>query len=819
MTDSIAKAGGPGHQISTYVISDRELPSGSTFGSPKATLVIKATGALEKVFSCEAGIDVFGSLLLHHWDELSGIPLTPAGGEFIIHPDRQEHVFQLADAVTVRESIFMLNSTPGGDDRCEVDPPGAYYSVELRNDGVRPARIATYASVRLRGGFLGGTLTKYDARSRAFVAYNEGNPDLVRIAACSVRPASFEVTLDSVKTSAARFPGTLSNQTMDSPDDPIGIFHLSNDLGPGDSVKFYFVLTFSLQGEAAAEKALSTLPDDKAALERTNRHFESIQQRAIVMTPDAEVNRGVLWAKANILRTQSLTSQGWCFVNDPARSNNSVARDTAWYGLGSDYVTPEFARDSLLWYIDHLEPSGMVVEYFDIRNGKAEDYGLNINDDTPLIILALWHHYTITGDREFLEYVYPKAQRAAQYILSQRNGQGLVWCTADKTADWGILGWRNVIEGYRLSGASTEVNSECFAALGTMGHMAREIGDDAQAVSFENAASDLRAAINEHLLDKRRNLYYLNIDLDGTPRTDVTCDLVFPVMFGVADHDVAANIIARLSIPEFWTDAGLRTVPRNDIHYSPRDGYGLLGGVWAGPTFWYAFAAAPFSPEFMAYALSVSFTHYSQDPQRNNTVPGQFSEWLHGETLTNQGMMLSPWFAPKYLWAAIEGAGGLVAGANPPELRPRLANGWSWLGVRNICLRGKSVSWFAARIDDIHVFVNHPFEGVDDEHLYDEDITDRLHASGESVVLVAFRRRSSAIICIGNTRDRTVTTSVRLRDTHLKGKYRLRTYNSLRGEWIEERGFDPDRLREGLAVEVSRRGFCILEFDEEAVPS
>jgi len=32
-----------------------------------------------------------------------------------------------------------------------------------------------------------------------------------------------------------------------------------------------------------------------------------------------------------------------------------------------------------------------------------------------------------------------------------------------------------------------------------------------------------------------------------------------------------------------------------------------------------------------------------------NTVPGQFSEWLHGETLVNQGMMLSPWFPPRYL--------------------------------------------------------------------------------------------------------------------------------------------------------------------------
>ena len=77
------------------------------------------------------------------------------------------------------------------------------------------------------------------------------------------------------------------------------------------------------------------------------------------------------------------------------------------------------------------EVKGMVVEYYDIRTGKTADYDLNINDNTPLLILALWHHYNATGRTAFLERVYPNAVKAANYILSQRNDQGLVWCTAD----------------------------------------------------------------------------------------------------------------------------------------------------------------------------------------------------------------------------------------------------------------------------------------------------------------------------------------------------------------------------------------------------
>ncbi len=687
----IAKISGPGHEISQYEISDREMAVGSTLGAPKGTLIIKATGALEKVYSAQAGIDVLGSLVLHHWDARTGIPLTPAPGQFVIHPFHQEHVFELANGITISEDIFMLSAVPGGKDHHRVDPAAAYFTIEMQNDGDEDAEIATYASIRLRGGFGGGTKTGYDAVRHAFVVSNESMPQLARVASSSKRPESYEVTLDSAKASAQRFPGPLSNTTIDSSDDPIGIFHFSHCLRRGECMAWYFVLSYSFDGEDAALSTLKGLPDAAHALERTAAHYDAVLRRAVVITPDREVNRGVLWAKANMLRTQSLTSQGWCFVNDPTRSNNSVARDTCWYAFGADYIAPNFARESLLWYADHLEPDGMVVEYFDIRNGKTEDYGLNINDNTPLLILALWHHYSVTADRSFLEYVFPKAEQAARYILSQRNDAGLVWCSSDGTADWGIVGWRNVIENYRLSGATTEINSESYAALKTMSSMSEELGLAQKAAEYRGHAEDLKAAINEHLFDKERGLYYLNIDLDGTPRTDVTCDLVFPVMFGVADHDVSANIIARLSVPEFWSDAGLHTVPRNDINYGPTHGYGLLGGVWSGPTFWFAFATAPFNPEFMAYALSVSFRHYSQEPRRNNTVPGQFSEWLHGETLTNQGMMLSPWFAPKYLWAAIEGAAGLDVSANPPTLAPRPADSWSWMGARHVGLRGKDV--------------------------------------------------------------------------------------------------------------------------------
>jgi hypothetical protein len=807
----IARIAGSGERMSTYEIADSQMAAGSTLGAPKAVVIIKPTGAIEKLYSIDAGLSVIGTVVLHHWDERTGIQLTALDGKFVIHPDHQQHIFTLSNGIMVEEDVFVLNGKPDGN---TVDPPAAYYRLKLTNDTAEELRIGSYASAQLRGNTNHDVLTTYSPKHRAIVAWNKSDPNLVRMFGCSVEPTSYETTHDMGKSSASNFPGELPDKTEKGPGDPIGILHFSHSLKPGEYGELTLLLSFSTSGRASAQRTYRSCPSPTAALARTREHYDEILGLAVVLTPDPEVNRGVLWAKANMLRTEVLAETGWSFVNDPTRSNNSVGRDTAWFAFGADYITPRFARESLLWYANHLNKNGMVVEYYDIRNGKSADYGLNINDNTPLLILALWHHYNTTGDLSFLKSVYPKALKAARYILSQRNEQGLVWCTATGTSDWGIVGWRNVIKNYRLSGATTEVNSECYAALKTVGHMARVLDKHKEAAEFMQYGDTLRKAINEHLLNSETGLYYLNIDPNGKARTDVTSDLVFPVMFGVADDETAARVVSKLSGPEFWSDAGIHTVPRNDINYGPTHGYGLLGGIWVGVTFWYAFAAARFNADFMAYALRSSFQHYSKDPLHNNTVPGQFSEWLHGETLANQGMMLSPWFPPRYLWAAIEGAGGLNLSGGSPSVNPKLAAGWKWMGVRDLPLSGKRLTWFVVRAPDIKMYANFRFDQSMVYETYNSDISADVHVSGDAATAIALRKGNHMVLLVGNTVDRTTTTSLRL-TTGLAGRYATRVYNSLRGEWLDDASKKAEDLERGIAIQLDAKGFCVLELRQE----
>lgn len=805
--------GKSGH-VAMYEVSDRDLPVGSTLGSPKAFTVIQSTGAIQEVWSVDHGVSLFGAVALRHFDGETGMLLDQIHpGTFRIHPGHQEHEYTLINELEVHETAFALNCAE--ERREEVSLPAVYFCVELRNRGSRARKIHSYAFADLRGKTAHDLAVEYDEDLNALVIWNRSRPEQARIVGCSRPPESYEVTDDAARPIAQDAPGILPNRIHSRGE--IGVFHHSFCLEPEECLRFNYLLSFSPEGEKEARAVYRSCPPADQALEHTEGHYNDLLSRAMVLTPNPEVNRGALWAKVDMLRVQMKAPTGWCFTNDPLDSNHSVGRDTAWYAFGSDYLSPRFSRKSLLAYVRSQKESGLMVEYYDVRTGETEDYGLNVNDNTPLLILALWHHYKVTGDESFLKEIYPAAEKAARYLLSQRNEQGLIWCTAEGTGAHGIVGWRNIIKGCRISGASTEVNSECYAAIQTVAEMARLMDCHDDSREFATEAENLKTTINEHLYNPDNGLYYRNIDVDGCPCADVTCDLVFPVIFGVASKEVGANIVRRLSSRDFWTESGMRTVSRDALDYSPTASSGLLGGVWVGVSFWYAFAAAAYTPEFMNHALSSTFKSYSSDPHRNNTVPGQFSEWLHGETLVNRGMMLSPWFPPRYLWAAVEGVAGCSFNAESLQVRPSLAPDWKWLAVKNLPYRDQWVTFFAARAPELQLYSNLHFQASDTipYHTFEEDVSASIRADGETISVLGFRTGDDLVLFLGSADERTIVTSVRV-DLDLEGEYRCCQYDTIMDEWNDHGLVSAQDLQRGITLHVEERGFIILDLKQEA---
>ncbi len=229
-------------------------------------------------------------------------------------------------------------------------------------------------------------------------------------------------------------------------------------------------------------------------------------------TPDAFINEGLDWAKANQLKDYQEYRGGAGFSNNPP-SDVLVGRDTFWFLASTNYYAQAWSRRLLdFWLRAGVEPNGKFIEYMHASSDPLyrDDYGLNINDNTPLLMIAAHQYYALTADRGFLDGAYPTLRRSADYILSQRNSEGLVWCRSRDHFVRGLCGWRNCTQNYQLSGAVTEVNAECYRALVATAELALAAGDKTNSARLQAAADELRSAINRHLRS-------------DTPRTRFIC--------------------------------------------------------------------------------------------------------------------------------------------------------------------------------------------------------------------------------------------------------------------------------------------------------
>ncbi len=450
--------------------------------------------------------------------------------------------------------------------------------------------------------------------------------------------------------------------------------------------------------------------------------LEQHSQRAIdrhlntarLFTPDRLVNRGVNWAKVNQLKDYQEYRHGAGFSNQPP-SDVLVARDTFWFLLSTNYYAQAWSRRILeTWFHHGLEPNGKFIEYMLASSNPLfkDDYGLNINDNTPLMLIASHHYYALTGDRGFLDSAYPSLLASANYILDQRrvganNRHGLVWCTSTEHFVRGLATWRNCFQGGQISGAVTEINSECYRALMALAELALAAGDDPNAQRLTAAAEDLRGSINDHLRSRTQNnpFYLLMINPAGEPVDQVTGDLLFPALCGVADRATSRAIVEELFGTEFWVESpsgagGIRTVRPDQPGATQRaepGNYGLTGGVWPNLALWAARAASDARrPDLVLKALRGTLLLADrEDFERYNVTPGEFPEYFNGDDLVQRGNSRSTFIHGSYIWAAIEGLMGITPHADGIDVNPVLPDGWGWIALSNVPYRGYPLSILA----------------------------------------------------------------------------------------------------------------------------
>ena len=198
-----------------------EMAVGSTLGGAEdLSSRSKATGAIEKVYSIDAGEVLLGTLVLHHWDERSGIQLAPLPGTFVIHPEHQEHVFTLANGVEVHEDIFVLSGEAGR--RSRRSAGGVLHRRAAQRAEVKRCRSAPMRSASCAGTSLTTCWRRTTQSTPALLSLEraqEPGPRAHLRAAREPRPASRRRSTRARRV-AQRWPGRSSRKDRHAAERP-----------------------------------------------------------------------------------------------------------------------------------------------------------------------------------------------------------------------------------------------------------------------------------------------------------------------------------------------------------------------------------------------------------------------------------------------------------------------------------------------------------------------------------------------------------------------------------------------------------------------
>ena len=147
-----------------------------------------------------------------------------------------------------------------------------------------------------------------------------------------------------------------------------------------------------------------------------------------------------------------------------------------------------------------------------VRNGKSE---LPIQEDeTALVICALWNHYELTKDLEFIENVYNSLiKRAAEFMMSYIHKEtGLPYPSYDL--------WE---EKY---GITTFTSAAVYKALNSAASFAKVLGKTESFQKYSDMAGKIKEAILHYFYNEEDGFFYKMINVEtGKILPDKTLDM------------------------------------------------------------------------------------------------------------------------------------------------------------------------------------------------------------------------------------------------------------------------------------------------------
>jgi mannosylglycerate hydrolase MGH1-like protein len=763
------------NEYCAYVLPEAQTPYGLLLGNFKSYAQSTAKGGVRGLWDADTDQIIFGThQVAYRLRELKQTIFPhQITREFTFLPYAQISEFTLADRLHVTEAFYVPH---GPQHECAVS---FVIDITLYNPGGTPIEVAAFPWALLVGQrFYGEPEHEVHASVEGdYICSKNQQTGAERWWGGSMSPHASvvgvreQVMLHSMRLGSLRPDEHLEEVTPQLAECVsrriFGAFEYRITVPPGSREALRLAVVFHKDGCEKSRPVLEQLLHDPKALHETQRYYAVKLRDARFICPSPAISRAVVWARANMLRVIKSYPNGWGSTNSPP-SDILVSRDTSWFVHGFDYFLPRFSRDAIEVFNKFADESGEMIEYVRGVSGFKTSYDLNINDDTPLHLIAMLHHYNATLDDQWVREWFPLICKIADYMLTQRDKNGLIFCRAGGVDMFGISSWRNIIPYYTLDGAVTEINAEAVFALDAAAMLAAVVGDNDRWSQYSRESQALRQAVMQYLYNDDTAAFVLNYDQQQNYQDNFTADEIFPVLFNVADAGQRRQILDRLCEADFETPVGIRTISTADAWYFPSHGFGLLGGVWPDLTLWFAVALAHNgSPDAAIKWLETIYDTMEAGAVRN-TVPGEFCEWFDGGSLTNRGMYLSPWTSAKYLWAVAETIGGLngYRTSGRPHLVPARVKDWQWAAAGRVQWGGRSCTYLID-FNRNHIYADMQELSAEEPFVCiyaGRDVSGEVTTSPVEVAAIAFEDEQGAVrVFLCNLQDQARHVSVEFR--------------------------------------------------------
>lgn len=373
--------------------------------------------------------------------------------------------------------------------------------------------------------------------------------------------------------------------------------HLDLSLGPQQESEFNLTVT------CEAGDPWRPVPSfDEARLECQAEVHRYSAWSCHLSTSNGQINAWIGRAYSDLqMMTTELSSGPYPYAGVPWFST-PFGRDGIITALSCLWLRPAMARGVLAYLAStqakevnpaqDAEPGKIIHE---ARLGEMAALGeipfgsyYGSADSTPLFVLLAGAYYQRTGDRAFLESLWPHVEAGLQWIdqYGDRDGDGFVEYYRQSESGLVHQGWKDSedaifhTDGTMARGpiALCEVQAYVYAAKRAAAVAAAALGKSARSAELVSQADTLRERFEEAFWCDELSTYAIALDHEHKPCRIRTSNAGHCLFTGIVRQDRARLLARTLMGPESFSGWGVRTVAEPEARYNPM-GY-HNGSVW-----------------------------------------------------------------------------------------------------------------------------------------------------------------------------------------------------------------------------------------------